>query len=368
MAGVRLVTSRRHGSAVRTLLIGVFLPIVLAVVACGSTVHSIRHTESPLVDVSGDGLQLDGRPWWPTGLNAYQLATDWDVNVGCGAEVDLDAFFGELPDGSLTRFNAFQSLAVNRYSGELDFTAIDRVVEAAERYGQMVLPVLAGQDGACEDEVFKQRDWYLEGWRERAEMPLSHHDWVVAAVNRWSASQAIAAWEPVGEPEPSVCPTGNCDLPVRSCPTDSAEVLRAWTDEVGQLIREQDPGRLITSGVIGGDQCGIAGDGYAQLADSPFVDVMQYHDYDNAALLPARLEQVDVPILVAEIGVPAGSCESLDERAEKLSRRLDDHRALGAAGAMLWAFVPDPRTADCTMDIGPDDPVLDRPEMQPGRP
>jgi hypothetical protein len=29
----------------------------------------------------------------------------------------------------------------------------------------------------------------------------------------------------------------------------------------------------------------------------------------------------------------------------------------GTAGALVWAFVPDPRLDECTYDVGPDDPV-----------
>lgn len=317
-------------------------------------------------EVTNGMLHLDESEWWPTGLNAYQLATDWGVNAGCGAEVDLDAYFSALPDRSLTRFNAFQNLAVNKYSGELDYTAIDRVVAAAERHDQMILPVLAGQDGACDDDVFKERDWYLDGWTRRGELPLSHRDWVAAAVGRWSGSPVIAAWEPVGEPEPSVCTGADCSLAARTCPEDSARVLREWTDEVGWVIREQDPGRLITAGLIGGDQCGVVGEGYAFLANSPFVDVIQYHDYDDSEALPRRLDEVDIPALVAEVGLRAGNCVPLDVRADRLAASLEGYRTAGAAGAMLWAFVPDPRPDECTFDIGFDDPILAHPAMRPG--
>lgn len=109
------------------------------------------------VTTDGTGLRLDGQPWWPTGFNAYQLGTNWAVNWGCGAMVDLDAYFGALPPHSLTRFNAFQALAVDRFTGELDFGPLDAVFAAAEAHGQLVIPVLAAQDGACEDEVFKDR-------------------------------------------------------------------------------------------------------------------------------------------------------------------------------------------------------------------
>ncbi|OOL33041.1 beta-mannosidase, partial [Rhodococcus rhodochrous] len=89
------------------------------------------------------------------------------------------------------------------------------------------------------------------------------------------------------------------------------------------------------------------------------VDVLQYHDYDEAAWLPVRLGQVTKPILVAELGIEAGSCLPLTERAQRVDVALTGYREAGAAGALLWAFVPDPRTGECTYDIGPGDPVRD---------
>ncbi len=343
----------------------VVIPLVFAMtLACASSQDPGSSVQPPRVTVTQGELQLDGQPWWPTGLNAYQLATDWQINAGCGAEVDLDAYFSSLPDGALTRFNAFQGFAVSTHTGELDLSALDAVFAAAERHGQVVVPVLAGQDGACEDEQYKDRDWYTHRWEQPTDMPLSYRDWVATAVARWSGSPAVAAWEPLGEPEAAVCASPDCLDIERTCPSDSAQVLREWTDEVGALIRSRDPDHLITAGVLGGDQCGLAGDGYALLADSPHVDVLQFHDYDDAGFLPMRLAQTDKPLVVTEVGIQAGSCLALGERAELIGVRLDRYRSMGAAGALLWAFVPDPRPTECTYDIGPEDPVMDLPQMR----
>ena len=46
-----------------------------------------------------------------TGYNAYQLATDWGTNAGCGGmatTAQIDAFFASLRPDSLVRFWAFQ--------------------------------------------------------------------------------------------------------------------------------------------------------------------------------------------------------------------------------------------------------------------
>lgn len=225
-------------------------------------------------------LTLDGEPWWPVGLNAYQLGTDWRVNAGCGAQVDLDDYFARLPPHTLTRFNAYSSLAVDENTGELDFGPLDAVFEAAERHGQLLNAVLANSEGSCEGGVFKGHDWFAGQWRTHLlpGEPMSYGDWVETAVRRWRDSAAAAAWTPVGEPEPSICADRGCDWQARDCPADAAVVVRAFLDDVGKRIRALDPDALIWEGRAGGGQCGSAGDDYAYVGASPGVDVLEYHD------------------------------------------------------------------------------------------
>ncbi len=323
------------------------------------------------VTADASGLSLDGSAWWPTGFNAYQLATDWSVNAGCGAMVDLDSYFSSLPDRSLTRFNAFQALAINKYTGQLDFGPMDAVFAAAEAHDQMVVPVLAPQDGACEGDVFKDRQWYVDGWTSSPSAPavLSFEQWMTTAVDRWKDSPALAAWELIGEPETSTCTDASCSWQTRTCAPDAAAVLRNFFDTAGEQLRSYDSKTLITAGLTGGGQCGSQGDEYGYLADSPFVDVLQYHDYgaDGVPLpgdqwngLARRIEQssdAGKPLVVAEIGELAGSCKDLDARASSIVTKIEGQRAAGTAGALLWAFVPDPRPSECTYDIGPADPL-----------
>ncbi|WP_307817746.1 cellulase family glycosylhydrolase [Nocardia acididurans] len=324
------------------------------------------------VTAAPTGLRLRGQPWWPTGFNGPQLATDYTINFGCGAEVDLDAFFRRLPDNTLTRFALFQAFVVDKESGELDFTAADAVFEAAEKYGRIILPVLTPQTGECGDEIFKQRQWYVDGWTKTRPVPgrsvMSFRDWMRTAVERWRSSPVLAGWELVGEPEPSNC-GATCDLKSRTCPKDAAQVLRTFLDEAGEVVRALDPQRLLFAGFIGGTQCGFTGDKYRYVSESKNVDVLSYHDYseENIALpgdprsgLAARLAQareLGKPLLVGEIGEYAGSCLPLAERRENLDMRMSGQRAAGSAGALIWAYVPDPRLDECTYDVGPDDPL-----------
>ncbi|WP_084514391.1 beta-mannosidase [Nocardia acidivorans] len=367
------------------------LAAVSLLAACGhSGPHSVVSTSAPriargipqpegapaapaAVTATPAGLRWHGQPWWPSGFNGPQLATDYAVNFGCGAEVDLDEFFRVLPPNTLTRFSLFQAFVLNKDTGELNFKPADAVFAAAEKYGHPVLPVLAAQTGDCGDEVFKQRQWYVDGWTKPVEVPgrsvMSYRDWVNTAVNRWRGSPMLAGWELVGEPEPSNCDGTRCDLRHRTCPADAAEVLRTFMDQAGDVLRAKDPGRLIFAGYVGGSQCGITGEKFGLVSASRNVDVVEFHDYtEDGNPLPGgpadglayRLDQARAlgkPLLVGEIGEYAGSCDSLERRAEIMGRRMDGQRAAGSAGALIWAYVPDPRLDQCTYDVGPDDPL-----------
>lgn len=321
--------------------------------------------------VNGTSLTLNGQNWWPIGINAYQLGTNWDINAGCGAQVDLDQYFGGLAPHSLTRVNIYSSFAMNKRTGQLDFTALDSIFEAATRHNQLLIAVLTGGEGGCENQYFKDYDWYAGDWRTEVShgMPMPFADWLDLAVDRWGDSPALAGWTAVGEPEPSQCTNTECTWQTRACPVDSAVVLRGFFDAVGMRIRELDPDAIIFSGHTGGGQCGSVGEQYAMVAASPGIDVVEYHYYQATDYLPGdardglerRIEQaqeLNKPLMVAEVGVEGGACKPLEQRAQEISLIVGAQRAHGAAGVMFWSFVPDPRLDECTLDIGPNDPLF----------
>jgi mannan endo-1,4-beta-mannosidase len=320
------------------------------------------------VGTSGTSLTLNGNQWWPVGVNAYQLGTNWNVNAGCGAQVDLDHYFGSLPPHTLSRVDIYSSMAVNKNTGQLDFSALDAVFDTAARYGQLLVAVLSGHDGACENERTKSRAWYAGGWRDTdspgspGAVPFA--TWLDTAVARWANSPALAGWTAVGEAEPSNCGSMDCAWRSRTCPAGSGAVLRSFFDATGARIRALDPDAVIWNGLAGGGQCGSAGDDYAMVAASPGVDVLEYHDYSPGPLadeLRQRVGQaqaVGKPLVVAELGLPGGSCLPAAERKAQLSDAIAAQRAAGTAGALFWSYVPDPRTDQCTLDVGPDDPLL----------
>lgn len=358
----------------RVAVVLVVLTMLAAVVGCSQDTPdpSAPTSARSRVATTADGFLLDGRPWWPTGLNAYQLGTDWSLNKGCGAQVDLDSYFAALPPESITRFNLFASMVVDKDTDETDFSRLDAIFKAAAGHDQLLVPVLASGEGACEDGKFKNHEWYSDTWDDQSpdSTPMPYARWLDTAVGRWGASRSLAGWELVGEPEPSNCGDRACTWQARTCPADATEVLRSFFDDAGARLKSLDPDTPVWAGLAGGGQCGAKADEYAYVAASEGIDVLDYHDYSPPEdLLPGsphdgmrtRLDQaaaVGKPLMVAEIGQPAGSCGGLQDRADTLSRKVTAQRDAGTAGALFWSFVPDPRPGECTLDIGPGDPTF----------
>ena len=117
----------------------------------------------------------------------------------------------------------------------------------------------------------------------------------------------------------------DCAWRSRTCPAGSGAVLRSFFDGTGERIRALDPDAVIWNGLAGGGQCGSAGADYAMVAASPGVDVLEYHDYSPGPELADELRQrigqaqaVGKPLVVAELGLPGGSCLPAAERKARL--------------------------------------------------
>jgi hypothetical protein len=124
------------------------------------------------LSVSGTELELGGRPYHDVGLDAFELATQWGVNAGCGGmltDTALNSFFAGLPSRSLVRIWAFQGgLATNIHTGQLDWAPLDRVFAAATAHHDLLVVSLTDQAGTCDDQLFKQLSWYRGGYLTQA--------------------------------------------------------------------------------------------------------------------------------------------------------------------------------------------------------
>jgi hypothetical protein len=334
-------------------------------------------------------LTLGGKPYAAIGVNAYELATDWGVNNGCGPMVSdgaMDAFFSSLPPGTLVRFWAFQgTMATNAQTGQIDWAPLDRVFASAARYGQLLIPVLTGQGGSCDGGQWQDPPWYEGGFTQaddnpslgQGATPLSYWSYVQQIVARYAGSPALGMWEPVSEAEASTCPAAyqgpNCEGH-QTCPDEqtAAIALRHFFDVVGAEIHTLDPAHLVESGLLGSGQCGTVGPDYEYVSASPGIDVLSYHDYypatdavggDQFNGLGVRFAQAAAlgkPIIGGEVGVLAGSgtgCIGDPQRVTDVAAKVHAQLAAGSSGVLLWDWVPG-LTQPCDWDIAPGDPLV----------
>lgn len=337
----------------------------------------------------GARLYLDGKPYAFTGVNAFNLATDWSVNAGCGEMVNdsaLDSFFSSLRPHSMVKIQATQAMAFDVHARATNWGPLDRVVAAAERHDQKLILGLTTQAGECEEGRWKNLAWYDGAYRRpagddgRGLTPRSYWDWIRLVVPRYAHSPAVGMWQLVVEPESSDCMpglAGGACFSHTTCPANAAGVLRRFFDDVGAELKRMDPHHLLASGVIGREQCGTAGDAYATVHASPAIDVASFHDYglDDAPLPPLLARhlgdaaQLGKPLVVDEAGLAAGDrpgCRSRESRRRLFQAKLDSAFAAGVAGYMPWnvQFVD---RATCDFDLNLDDPVLTLIRDQPLR-
>ncbi len=390
--------------SVRSALIA--MSVVLGVAASGvatSVAAAARHggpgrpssagsptPADPTIRASGTRLVLNGSTYRFIGVNAYELITQWGVNVGCGpmlSDSQLTSFFGALPPHSLVRIGALEgSAAINVHTGQVDWGPIDRVFAAAAASHQLLVVTLATQGGTCDNGQWQDPSWFEGGFRQtfdgmspsngRAITPLSYWQYVQAIVARYRNSPALGMWEPINEPEPSACPTldgaGGCSVQV-SCANEriAARALRSFYDAIGGEIHGLDPRHLVESGLLGGGQCGAQGADFGYVSASPGVDVLSYHDYYGESALggdkwngiAVRLEQAKAlgkPIIGGEVGMVAGDasgCLSLSARDVAFrSKELAQFKS-GSSGLLAWDWVPSP-SGTCSYDVGPADPMM----------
>ena len=343
------------------------------------------------ITAQGQNLEIGGVPTKFTGLNAYELATDWGINAGCGPMVttaQIDAFFSSLRPNSLVRFWAFQgTIATNVNTGQLDWRPLDNVFYEAAKYHVYLIPAVSGQSGSCDGDHWQDPAWYAGGFKDvynsaagsdgRGLTPLSYWDYMNALVSRYADSPALGMWEPLAEPEASTCPvafqSGNCEGH-QTCPDQAAAAtaLDYFFTTVGGQIHLLDPVHLVEAGFLGGGQCGTAGSYYQSVGASPGIDVLSVHDYYGSAAMGgdqwngmavrfAQAKALDKPIITGEAGIVAGNgqsgCESLQQRALDMNAKMTAQFAAGDSAFVVWDWILDP-LGPCSYNTGPADSSL----------
>jgi hypothetical protein len=339
----------------------------------------------------GQHLEIGGVPTLFTGVNAYQLATDWGTNAGCGdmaSTAQIDSFFASLRPDSLVRFWAYQgSMATNFHTGKLDWAPLDNIFYQAAKYHVYLIPVISGQSGSCDDIHWQDPAWYSGGFKDVYDTasstygsgltPLSYWDYMNALVSRYADSPALGMWEPMSEAEASTCAApyqGSSCYGHQTCPDESAaaSALEYFFTTVGAQIHLLDPEHLVESGLLGGGQCGTAGSDYQSVGASPGIDVLSVHDYYGSAPMGgdqwnglavrfAQAKALNKPIITGEAGIMAGNdqsgCMSLQQRALDMSAKMTAQFAAGDSAFLVWNWLTDP-LGPCSYNTGPTDGSL----------
>ncbi|HEX4433255.1 MAG TPA: IPT/TIG domain-containing protein [Acidimicrobiales bacterium] len=343
------------------------------------------------ITAQGQHLEVGGVPTLFTGFNAYQLATDWGTNAGCGGTAttaQIDSFFASLRPNSLVRFWAFQgTLATNFRSGQLDWAPLDNIFAQAAKYHVYLIPTISDQGGTCDGDHWQDPAWYSGGFMNvynassnsdgRGLTPLSYWTYMDDLVSRYADSPALGMWEPMSEAEASTCPAadqpGNCSGH-QTCPSETAAAtaLTSFFTTVGAEIHHLDPTHLVEGGFLGGGQCGTSGADYQRVGASPGIDVLSVHDYYGTAAMGGdqwngmavrfgQARALDKPIITGEAGIQAGNgqagCISLQQRATAMSAKMHAQFAAGDSAFLVWDWLLDP-LGPCSYNTGPIDSPL----------
>jgi mannan endo-1,4-beta-mannosidase len=335
-------------------------------------------------------LEVGGIPTKFTGVNAYELATAWGTNGGCGSmasPAQIAALLASLAPGSVVRFWAFQGdFATDLDTGQIDWAPIDQIFYLAADYHVYLIPAITDQGGTCDGGHWQDPSWYTGGYRDvfnsptdsdgKGRTPLSYWTYLQELVSRYRNSPALGMWEPISEAEASTCAAtyepDNCSGH-QTCPDESvaAADLTSFFDAIGTEIHSLDPTHLVEEGLLGGSECGTGGPDYERVGASPGIDVLSVHDYYGAAVLGgdqwnglterfAQAADLDKPIITGEVGLAAGhggSCDSFTQRSAVMAAKMRGQFAAGSSAFLVWNAVFDP-LGPCNFNTGPGDPLM----------
>jgi hypothetical protein len=245
---------------------------IISIMASTVIRHGASEPPPGFVGRRGADFWLDGAPFRFVGVNIWDAAGDPGVfqctRWASNPDVDLDEWFARVREdfgGRVVRFWAFQQYT----NGGTDWRALDRVMRLATQHGLKVIPVLENHWADCTQGGRKADSWYAGGYRTPyGSYPLSYEEYVRRVVTRYRNEPAIAAWMLMNEAE-SQSPEG----------APNPDALYTFARDMSAVVKSLDPSHLVTLGVVGSGQPGVAGASYERLHSLDTVDFLEFHDY-----------------------------------------------------------------------------------------
>jgi mannan endo-1,4-beta-mannosidase len=284
---------------------------------------------------------LDGKVHKSGGVNNFAL-------TGCHhgyapSQAQIEDYFSKMKAGTMVRTWAFS---------QSNGTLIDRTVAAAQKYN--IKLVLALADGAeyCGSPDFNS-GWYSSGFKG------AYFSWISTIVPKFKDSPAIGAWEIMNEP---ALKGGGV----------SQSVMKSFFDQTAAHIKSKDPNHMVSTGTLAPWMSEFKGaSGYADVHNSPHIDIISLHEYDYAynnsrALISPHFaptkqaaEQLQKPIIVGEAGITlATGCMTQQERANAYKQKVDAYLTQGASAVFFWGITwPPNEDTVCNEEHGSNDPV-----------
>ena len=334
-------------------------------------------TTTTLVACSGDGdegfvtrsgrqLVVDGAPFRFVGVNLYDAAASDRYSCRPATRIPTDEleeqfrWLRENAGVTVVRFWAYQTYTD---SGR-DFSAVDRVVEAARKAGVRLLPVLEDGPGDCSTgeagTSLAQADggrYYSEGYRRPyGDARSSLRDYARAIATHYRDEPTILGWMLVNEAE-----TQERDSQGRSA-------LVSFAGDLSAVVHAADPNHLVTLGTQGNGAPGGSGADFREVYNQQGLDFVEVHDWarygsDTQALpgadgttLPgagstectsttapvacsfAIARDIDKPLVVGEAGITATDAADRQRRADLLQAKVSAALGAGAAGYLVWHY------------------------------
>ncbi|RYF10620.1 MAG: hypothetical protein EOO40_04845 [Deltaproteobacteria bacterium] len=295
----------------------------------------------------GASLQLGGQPYYMLGFQMWYPAQ----SCGFSRQQMLDALDASKRAGA----NTVRLWFLQSHGGPNNWDSFDDTIAQLKARGLRAIITLVNQWGNCEARVngaqhYLGLDWYQGGYRRANDgYPLAYRDYVRAVAAHYRDETAIAVYQLVNEAEAR-------DMARNSCPDDraAAQAIRAFADDMVEVIRSVDTHHLVNLGTQDNGYCGVQGDSYTYIHAGK-VDLCEVHSYEpaNEAMPNLSLDKVrrcqalGKPTFMGEVGIcqnvqADASCkgpvtpQSLQRRASFFTQKAQANRSAGLCGFLLW--------------------------------